>query len=310
MSYLIENLECERSYLRRLWGFWRSLGPILETLGFDPHCCWALIELDMRDLGASLKGDIDILIGRTSFNDPKQFEAALNEEIESMKTAPPAALIQITNPYTTAADKVAWSGGLRWPPATDYLAGIEVKCSRVSLDIDPYKGNLDEDDMKSTKSSRRKTERIRLEIGKLLDLGLNKVALLDLIANPPADGVNIGAWINASIIAEKTEKAMERIINDRLPPDSIAGHWVYSLGAVAGGDELMRGAGYPNQYRAPRENKFVAGCETDGRRQTMEQQITSVLGKMPNPNYLPALYINCRSCRVIHLCALGVPCSR
>lgn len=308
MSYLIENLECEHSYLRRLWGFWRSLETILAALDFNPHCCWALIETDMRDLGVSLKGDVDILIGRTTFSDPKQFDAALNEEIEARKTAHSNALIQFMNPYITAADNVAWGGGLRWPPATDYLVGVEVKCSRLSLDADPYRGDLDESDMKSTKSSRRKTDRIRLEVDKLLNLGLNKVALLDLIANPPADGVNLNAWINASVIAEKTERAMERVINDRLPPDSTAGHWVYSLGAVAGDDELMRGAGYPNQYRTPQENKVIGGSEVGDRRQVVEQNIGSIFSKMPNPNHLPALFINCRACRVIHLCAMGIPC--
>ena len=54
MSYLIENLECERSFLRQLWGFWKNLEPMLEILGFNPHCCWALIEIDMDDLASSL----------------------------------------------------------------------------------------------------------------------------------------------------------------------------------------------------------------------------------------------------------------
>lgn len=310
MSYLVEDVECERSFLRRLWGFWRNLDPILTTLGFNPHCSWALIEIDMQHLGAPLKGDVDVLVGRMAFNDLKQFETALNGIIEQMKTARPNALIQFMNPYTVAADTVAWSGGLSWPPPTDYLAGIEVKCSRLSLDADPYRGVLDERDMRSTKSSWQKVDRIRLEIDKLLTLGLNKVALLDLIANPPADGINMGAWANASMIADKTEKAMERVIRGRLPPNSPAGHWVYSMGAVAGGDETIRGAGFPNQYRVPQDNNFVGGSEIELRRQKIEQTITSIFSKIPNPHSLPALYINCRTCRIIHPCMMDDTCGQ
>jgi hypothetical protein len=310
MSYLIENKECERSFLRRLWGYWNSLGSILTALDFNPHCCWALIEVDMCDLGTSLKGDVDILIGHTTWKDSKQYEAAFNEQLEAIKTAHPNALIQLMNPYNAAANIVAWSGGIQWPPSTEYLVGIEVKCSRLGLDVNPYKGSIDKSDMRSTKSSPQKIKRIRLEIDKLLNLGLDKVALLDLIANPPADGINMDAWANASVIADKTEKAMARVINDRLPSDSIAGHWVYSLGAVAGGDELIRGSGYPNQYRMPQENKFVSSAEIANWRQMMKQNITSIFNKMPNPNSLPALYINCRVCRTIHRCAMDDSCSQ
>ena len=310
MSYLVENVECERSFLRRLWGLWHHLAPILTALGFNPHCCWALIEIDMGDLGTSLKGDVDVLVGRTAFSDPKQFEAALNGILEQMKTARPNALIQFMNPYTVAADSVAWSGGLRWPPPTDYLAVIEVKCSRLSLDVDPYRSALDERNMRSTKSSWQKVDRIRLEINKLLALGLNKVALLDLIANPPADGINMDAWANASMIADKTEKAMGRVINGRLPSNSLGGHWVYSMGAVAGGDETMRGAGFPNQYRVPQDNKIVIGSEIESRRQKVEQTIASIFSKIPNPHSLPAIYINCRTCQTNHPCVMKDSCGQ
>jgi hypothetical protein len=309
MNYLIENKECERSFLRRLWSFWSSLDPILIKLGFNPHCSWALIEVEMSDLGASLKGDVDILIGHTTWNDPKQFDAALNEHMEMLSSAAANALIQLVNPANMAADMVAWNGGIQWPPPTNYLAGIEVKCSRLAINVDPYKASIAEDDMKSTKSSWQKTEKIRLETNKLLHLGLDKVALLDLIANPPADGVNIGAWSNASMIASKTEKAMSKIFSNRLLLGSVAGHWVYSLGAVAGGNEALRGAGYPNQYRTPQQNIFATETDTYNRRQALEKSIISIFNRLPNPYSLPALYINCRNCRVIHRCAMGDPCS-
>jgi len=263
----------------------------------------------MSDLGVSLKGDVDILIGRTIWKDPKQFDDALNEHMKSLSSAHPNALIHLMNPVNMAADIVAWNGGIQWPPPTDFLAGIEVKCSKLDTKVDPYKAKIDEDDMKSTKSSRQKTEKLRSEIDKLLRLGLDKVALLDLIANPPADGINIGAWSNASTIASKTEKAMSKVFGNRLLPNSPAGYWVYSLGAVAGGNEAMRGAGYPNQYRAPQQNSFDANSDISNERQALEQSVTTIFNRVPTPYSLPALYINCRTCRVIHRCGMGDPCS-
>lgn len=282
---------------------------MLRGLGFNPPCSWALIEVEMKDLGVSLKGYVDILIGHTTWSNPKQFDDALNEHMELLSSADPDALIHLVNPANMAADMVAWNGGVQWPPSTDYLAGIEVKCSRLDINVNPYKAKIDEDDMKSTKSSRQKTEKIRLEIDKLLRLGLDKIALLDLIANPPADGINIGAWSNASMIASKTEKAMSKVFGNRLLPNSAAGHWVYSLGAVAGGNEAMRGAGYPNQYRAPQQNSFAANSDISNERQSLEQSVTTIFNRVPNPYSLPALHINCRTCRIIHRCGMGDPCS-
>jgi hypothetical protein len=91
--------------------------------------------------------------------------------MEMLSSSAPNALIQFINPANMAADMVAWNGGVKWPPPTKYLVGIEAKCSRLDIKVDPYKANIDEDDMKSTKSSRQKTEKIRIEIDKLLQLG-------------------------------------------------------------------------------------------------------------------------------------------
>jgi hypothetical protein len=61
----------------------------------------------MEDLGTSLKGDVDVLVGRTAFKRSEGFEAALNGILEQMKNARPNALIQFMNLYTVAADSVA-----------------------------------------------------------------------------------------------------------------------------------------------------------------------------------------------------------
>lgn len=300
MSYLIENLDCERLFLSRLGFSWDQLAPMLGSLGIHPHLCWALIEVDLTNLVSSLKGDVDILAGSVTWKDPKAFESALQDHMSRLQSSHPDALIQFMSPEACAAAVVAEAGGLRWPPSTEYLVGIEVKCSRLNQDVNPYTDPIGEPDMKSTKSSRQKKKRIRLEIMKLIRLGCDKVALLDLIANPPATGININAWLNASVATEKTEKAMARVLGERLPPDSIAGHWVYSIGAVAGGDETIRGTGLPRLYREAQESKSTHNSTTENLREELTQGVTRILGGLPQPASLPALFLNCRLCRRIH----------
>jgi len=298
MGYLIENYECERTFLAGLGWSWSALEPLLRSLGIHPHCCWALIEVDMNDLVPSVKGDVDLLIGRIAFKNPDRFENRLKEHITSLNSLPPNTLMQFMASDNLVADLLAGEGELIWPPQPDYLAGIEVKCSRLSIDVNPLTTPISIDDMKSTKASPQKKRKIRLEIEKLMSLGCDRVALLDLIANPPADGLNMEAWHNASVIASKTESAMGEVLSNRLPPDCTAGHWVYSVGAVAGGDETVRGSGLPQQYR---EAQPVGRPSTsDAERTDLNGAITNILSRVTPPNFLPAVYMNCRVCKRIH----------
>jgi len=246
----------------------------------------------------SLKGDVDILIGRAAWNDPKRFEDALRENIASLRSLPGNALIQFVPPDNLIADLLAENGELVWPPLTDHLVGIEVKCSRLQSAANPLKAPISSDDMKSTKASPQKKRKIHLEIEKLFRLGCDQVGLLDLIANPPADGINMAAWHNASITSEKIETAMAGVLADRLPSESAAGHWVYSIGAVAGADETVRGTGLPQRYREAQQN--ILSSATDGLRPQLNQGVTNILSTVARPYSLPALFLNCRSCKRIH----------
>ena len=76
-----------------------------------------------------------------------------------------------------AAKKVAEAGAIAWPPDMMYLAGIEVKCAYYQQGV-----------ARSTKGSRQKVAAIRAQIDGLLALGLDRVALLDIIATDPAAG--------------------------------------------------------------------------------------------------------------------------
>ena len=128
MGYLIENNQCERTFLAGLGWSWSCLAPILLSFGIHPHCCWALIEVDMKELAPSLKGDVDILIGGISWKDPQLFEHAVKEHFEMLKSYPTNALIQFMSPDNFVADQLTERGELIWPPQ----AGLH-SCARSEM---------------------------------------------------------------------------------------------------------------------------------------------------------------------------------
>jgi hypothetical protein len=293
MGYLVESPKCEHAAIRRLESLFVLLDDMFEALGLNPEYCWFLLEVDMGALISSFRGDVDILIGRLKAADPEAFKRAY--EKWKNKCSPSAHPAHI---YRIAAIDVAENGGILWPPQTDYLVGVEVKCSFLSPEAD----EISEATIRSKKSSQKKVKKIQGQVKRLLDMGFDKVALLDFIANPPVSGIDGEAWMRAGGIASASESAMSSVLKGRLPVGSLAGHWSCSVGAVAGGDETIRGAGGTVKYREPQDNKPASDSDRYARRQEMERNISAMLGALPLPRDLPVLFINCKVCRKIHRC--------
>jgi hypothetical protein len=290
MSYLIESPQGEHAAIRKLEGLLCTLDQFFRSLNLNPYYCWFLLEIEMSDLVQSFKGDVDILIGRLNAKNPEDFQAALAKFSRELPSAHP------TWHDNLAALEIAERGGIEWPPRTDYLVGIETKCLR----LDPAAKQISEDAVKSRKSSRQAVRRIRLKIERLVEMGFDKVALLEFIANPPASGVDSRAWTLASNIAYESEKAAAAVFRNRLPSDSVAGHWVCSVGSVVGGDETLRGAGGATEYRPIQDNLRVHASEKTARRQEMEINLRSILETLPAPRSFPVLFINCKPCGGLH----------
>ena len=205
---------------------------------------------------------------------------------------------------TLASLKLAESGGIKWPPLTDYLIGIEAKCAY----LDPNANEIKEDTIKSKKSSKEKVYGIQKQVEKLLSFGFDKVALLDMIANPPASGIDGQAWITALSIATSSKDAMSLILRQRLPNNSTAGHWVWSIGSIIGGDETRRGVGAPIELQKAAENKFLyVNTDVKTNREKMEIALNKIFGKLSPPYNFPVIFVDCRTCRTIH--RLGDTCN-
>lgn len=93
---------------------------------------------------------------------------------------------------------------------------------------------------------------------------------------------------------------MSRILKQRLPEDSLSGHWVWPIGSVIGGDETKRGAGAPIELRASRENKFQINPNKEANREKIEVALNKIFAKLPPPDSFPVIFVDCRSCGKIH----------
>ena len=296
--YLVDIPGKESEAIKRLLKLLPITGGLFKSLGLDSLFSWYLIEVRTDLHLGLLPTDIDILAGRLSWSDPGAFRSILAEEIKSEPNAPQSVHL------TLAALKLAESGGIKWPPLTDYLIGIEAKCAY----LDPNANEIKEDTIKSTKKSSKKKVGIRKQVEKLLSFGFDKVALLDMIANPPASGIDGQAWITALSIATSSKDAMSLILRQRLPNNSTAGHWVWSIGSIIGGDETRRGAGAPIELQKAAENKFLyVNTDVKTNREKMEIAFNKIFGKLSPPYNFPVIFVDCRTCRTIH--RLGDTCN-
>jgi hypothetical protein len=233
--------------------------------------------MQMRRLSASFEGDVDLLGGR--------LEWAHSEELQ---------------------------GDIKWPPSMNYLVAIDAKCAYQ----DPDAAVISPETLKSTKASPQKTKRIRQNIDQLIDMGFDRVALLDLIANPPVGGPGSGGWLNALAVAGLSMEAMAPVLKGRLPSETRAGRFVLSIGAVEGGLEDKRGA---ISTRMLREARLAATGEVQIYRKEVEDNLLKVLADLPRPkvvcdrdrlddSYVSFVFDDCVKCGKVHQKPFCDPC--
>jgi hypothetical protein len=282
-TYLLDTEHKERGILERFDQFLGIFSPFIESLGIAPRYSWYLIQFEMKQFVSDMRGDVDILAGKLEPASQELYEQSLNRARE---------MDPDINPYTLhhlAAIDLAWKGNLKWIPSLDYLIGIEVKCSYRPRDAS---AKVEEDDMKSRKSSPGKKREIRQEVEKLLMMGFDKVGLFDFIANPPADGIGSQPWNIASHISGQSMDAMNKILEQRLVEDSPAGHGASSFSGIFGKEEHHAGAyDYPI-FREAQINPLLKNEEIKSNRQEMERNLSILLQTFPRPRSTPAIFIN------------------
>lgn len=142
---------------------------------------------------------------------------------------------------------------------------------------------------------------IRKQVNRLAMMGLDRMALLDVIVNPPSTAMNSNGWFEAAGRSQDSLRDMKQILEARLPAGTAAAQFVWSAGSVAGGDESIRGAGAPRMLRAGLPNPALAmnDAAVAENRRILVEGISSMLAKLPRPAFFPAIFAGCRACQEV-----------
>lgn len=99
---------------------------LLPQIGIRWPYCWLVVEMDQGKLVERRKGDIDIFAGNLLPADMEHLRRVIAESKASYPDRPDSF-----HDYW-GSHKLAVEGGVAWPPAFEYLVGIEVKTSYFS----------------------------------------------------------------------------------------------------------------------------------------------------------------------------------
>lgn len=281
--YLLDNPRREHEILERFDQFLGNFSPFLESLDIRPDFSWYLIQFEMEQFVPNIVGDVDILAGKLEPASQELYEQSLDRVTEMDPDVKPYWL------HHLAAIDLAWKGNLKWTPSLDYIIGIEVKCCYQPWDAPEI---VEEEDMKSRKSSPGDKKGIRKQVDKLLQMGFDKVGLFDFIVNPPADGIGSRPWNIASLTSGQSMNAMQEILKNRLPEDSPAGQGASSYSGIHGREEHHAGVyDYPI-FRRAQANPLLEKEAVKSNRREMERNLSKLLQRLPCPRSAPAIFIN------------------
>lgn len=291
-AYLVEMERREQEACRRLVQMPFLSEGIFGRLGLQASFSWFILELRKDRLVSGLWGDVDILAGRLNWTDAAAFEALVSEE----RRRGGQGRHDSWN-YQLAAMRLACACGITWPPPTSHLIGLEAKCAY----LDPHAHRISHKALRSTKSSSNKVAKMRRQVESLLEMGLDEVVLLNIIANPPVSGPDGGAWISSLAVATESAAAMDLVLKQRLLEKCDAGHWVWSSGAVVGGYEFQRGSGCPQELRPSKGNGRLGSSTAVGAiRQEVESNLRIVFSQFATPLVFPVVFIDCKDCGTVH----------
>lgn len=178
----------------------------------------------------------------------------------------------------------------------DHLVAIEAKCAYQDPEADEFSTKS----LKSAKVSAAKVRKTQRQVNELLGMGFDWVVLLDIIANPPASGSGIEAWLRAAQMADQSRQAMSPYLGKRLWSQSPAGHWVWSAGAVLGKPESSSGAGRPLKYREAVRNPALGTSKGRIGRAELNSNLRKEFEGLPAPRTLQAVFDDCPMCGRIH----------
>jgi hypothetical protein len=274
MRYLMEEAEREYKAVRMLATMpFMAAGVLGPTAGLDADFCWYVLRFKKKRLGPLRDGDIDLIAGPLELEDQTEFVSLFVEARKSRYDWHPTQVALLT------AARMADKGRIKWPPSTNKLVAIEAQC-----------------DFQSAPTSGPQVAYTRARISSLLRMGFDRVALLDIIANPPVSGLDGQTWVTAPNDADFSRQALVNDFKHRLPVHSPAGHYVWPVGD----DETQRETGPPVELQSGTQNPLLKDEDVKACRAAISNSLHHELGKLPAPRSLRAVFVDCEKCGRIH----------
>jgi hypothetical protein len=155
-------------------------------------------------------------------------------------------------------------------PLLDFIIAIEVKCSRYDYENDKLN------------AKQRKQKKIQRQLHDRLQMGFDKVSLLDILFTNPGTGNGIWAWLNASDKINNVHDFMQKdnILKNRLNNRSLdsVGHYFFGKGSVKKDDtnEFLNGSGEVNIIKGSKLNPFLKNEIVMDNRKKMEEKFISI----------------------------------
>jgi hypothetical protein len=197
---------------------------------------------------------------------------------------------------------VVGNEGIDWPPKAGFLAAIEAKATYVYF---KENGTMAVSTTRRWHGDRRKA--IKAQLPRMIEIGFNRIALLDIVATPPSSSDLSGqAWLKAAEIGSEAIEALARKLDAlELQAYPFVGHSILGWGSVAGGNEMRRGAPGLSVRLPSLENPFLKQPAVEIRKSAMWRRATELLSRLPPPgnsnsNFLPLMTRFCQHCKLLH----------
>jgi hypothetical protein len=291
LTYLVYDCKREQQATRILAEDLRWLAdPLFHSMGISTRFMWIFLRLKHSRVHAARAGDVDLLAGPLEWYEPKEFRSRCEIERGARPGAHPDQ-VELLVALTLANE-----GGLVWPPSMRHLVAIEAKCAYLSI----YENELSESKLKSTKTSPAKLRKARRQLDELLEMGFDRVALLDILASPPVSGEGIHAWHGAAHISSYSRTLMSPYLNNRFSSRSPLGHWLWSVGAVLGKPERCAGTAQLLELRTASHNPFLETPQGKANRAALDSALREELRAQPAPRNLQVVFDDCPDCGRIH----------
>jgi len=191
---------------------------------------WCGLFLDRQDIWGRDEGDVDLIAGKLEFNIPKDKWRSLITEAKNRHPKytnfPPMLKSQ-------AKALALQRGHILWRPSTEYLVGCEAKASWY----DPCA--IENRRLKC--SHENESSKIKWQLEKLLDHGVDKVSYLHLLSTKPDEKSIANEWTEAFYHGVEAEEELTK----KYIPMKLAecGYYYTTMAAVPHKEEHYAGAG-------------------------------------------------------------------